>query len=149
MEIDLDIAAKAIVVSQKIEKMLGIIEVAKNLRKIISNDGASESGIAIALGLAGASEELFNDFETTLYMIQDIAEQQAISVGVENIHLIEGFIVMISQLKPRSLRHLEHFISAATDDEWVDGLFTVKGTESEFRCIDRCSDAAKAEFGLK
>jgi hypothetical protein len=70
-------------------------------------------------------------------------------LDIKNVGLVEGFIMFVSELKPRSLRHLENFISAATDGEWVDGLFTYKGKDSEFRSIDRCSDETKAEFGLK
>lgn len=159
MEQDLDIAARAILVSEKIHKMLEIVDNARALRKAFpeeqkqilahSHNISGLDELSIALGLARVSEEFFKEFESALYEIAAMARQQAVdALNTKNLDLLEGFIVMISQLKPRSLRHLENFFSAATDGEWVDGLFVAKGKDSEFRCIDQCSDDAREEFGL-
>lgn len=151
MEIDLDEAAKSILVGKKIDKMLDIVADAKEMRKAfkISHDVAKLDANSVAIGLAQTSDEFFSEFETTLYEIAEMARDKVDAVEIKHTMLVEAFIVFISELKPRSIRHLENFLSAATDGEFVDSLFIAHGKDSEVRCIDRCSDDTKANFGLK
>lgn len=157
MEIDLDDAAKSLLISEKIEKMIGIVEHAKELRKflhedhkdLLTNPIKGHDEFSVALGLTRVSDNFFDEFETTLYEIAELARNRIERVGIKNVDLVEGIILLLNELKPRSIRHLENFINAATDGEWVDGLFIFKGKDSEFRCIDRSSDDARREFGLQ
>ena len=162
MEQDLDTAAKAVLVGKRIDSMLEIVKSAKKMRKVLTylpeeNRSVIEAvrnvpGIdemSIIMGFASVSDGFLEDFETTLNEIAEMASIQAGEViDIRHLSLVESFIAAISELKPRSIRHLENFFSAATDGEWVDGMFLARGKDSEFRCIDRCSEVAREEFGL-
>lgn len=158
MEQDLDSTAKAILVEQKIDKMLDIVANAKTIRKAfneeqqdilsVTHEVPGLDAMSVSLGLAKVSDEFFNEFETTLYEISEMAKGHVDTVSIQHTALVESFIVFISELKPRSLRHLENFLDATTSGEWVDGLMLGHGKDSEFRCIDRCSDVARSEFGI-
>lgn len=69
-------------------------------------------------------------------------------VSIKELKLIEQFFMLVKTMRPRSLRHLETFLDAATDGDWLDAMIVVRDGGTEFRTIDKCSGDSRAEFGI-
>lgn len=103
----------------------------------------------MVLAMSRLSDKSLAEWEEKLLVLRRLSDGVNEELfDFQQVRIITMFLMLLESLKPRSLRHLENFLSALTDGEWVDGLIIGKGHDSEFRCIDKASEEVKKEFGL-
>lgn len=120
-------------------------------RKLINDRwgmGGQDRG-AMVHAMSQLSDDYLASWEENLLMLQKLSDNNTDDLyDYQQVRIITMFLMILGSLKPRSRRHLENFLSAVTDGDWVDGFILGKGSESEFRCIDRATEGTRKEFGL-
>lgn len=159
-ELDLSKITAQFFLKDHVARMMKVINNGRTLRDSFSkeqkeildetNQNPELGDLNLAIAISKMPEESVVKWEANLQLVDDCISDDVDSLlSHADVNTLTLFLALMRTLKDRSRRHLDNFLEAAADGEWVDALIIAKGNDSEFRTIDHCSDEARAEFGIK
>lgn len=105
--------------------------------------------LSLVHAMSRTSDNALAAWEERLLVLRRLADGEEDELyEFQDIRIITMFFMLLASLKPRSKRHLENFLSALSDGDWMDGFIMGKGNDTEFRCVDRASEDVRNHFGL-
>lgn len=155
---DESVRAAGHIAGDHIDYLFGVLYEAKRMKdgytedqKAIIEETASPEFDRLALvhAMSRNSDESLANWEQKLMVLRRLADGADDDLyDCQEIRIITMFFMLLAQLKPRSMRHLENFLAALTDGEWMDGFILGKGNDTEFRAVDRADEQVRKHFGL-
>lgn len=155
---DASVQAAGHVAGEHADWLFGVLYEAKRMKdaytdeqKEIIEDSVSPEmdRLMIVQAMSRISDDALAEWEKKLLVLRRLADGAEDELyEYQDIRIITMFFMLLAQMKPRSKRHLENFLTALTDGDWMDGFILGKGNDTEFRAVDRANDEVRKAFGL-
>lgn len=156
---DASLNAAGYIAGDHIDYLFGVLYEARRMkdnysaeqRGIIDDSPNSEEldRLNMVITFSRLSDRALSEWEERLLVLRRLADGANEDLfDYQMVKILTMFIMVLSCMKPRSRRHLENYLSAITDGDWMDGFFHGKGQDIEFRCVDKAEELVKKAFGL-
>lgn len=141
-----------------IDNMFGVLYEARRMKdhftleqkRVVEACSTTESDrMKMVFAMSQLSDKALAEWEERLLVLRRLADGANEDLfDYQQIKIVTMFLVVLGCMKPRSRRHLENFLNALTDGDWMDGFIMGKGGDIEFRCVDRADEEVRKSFGL-